>query len=78
MQRLAQLAQLSRATDDEATRLLQLGLAPFRGDREGTATLRKGMKEGLVLSSVRASPEVQQAVAQVMERSRLEKNGKAD
>lgn len=78
MQRLAQLGQLSRATDGEATRLLQLGLAPFRGDREGTATLRKGMKEGLVLSSVRASPEVQQAIAQVMERKKPEKNGKAD
>lgn len=78
MQRLAQLAQLSRATDGEATRLLQLGLAPFRGDREGIATLRKGMKEGLVLSSVRASPEVQQAIAQVMERKKPEKDSKAD
>ncbi|PKX90313.1 J domain-containing protein [Aspergillus novofumigatus IBT 16806] len=78
MQRLAQLTQLSRATDGEATRLLQLGLAPFRGDREGAATLRKGMKEGLVLSSVRASPEVQQAIAQVVERKKPEKNGKAD
>ncbi|KAH1663622.1 hypothetical protein KXX15_009350 [Aspergillus fumigatus] len=50
----------------------------FRGDREGIATLRKGMKEGLVLSSVRASPEVQQAIAQVMERKKPEKNSKAD
>lgn len=36
------------------------------------------MKEGLVLSSVRASPEVQQAIAQVMERKKPEKNSKAD
>ncbi|EAW10909.1 J domain-containing protein [Aspergillus clavatus NRRL 1] len=78
LQRLAQLTQLSRATDGEATRLLQLGCAPFRGDREGTATLRKGMREGLVLSSVKASPEVQQAVAQVMERRKADKNGKSD
>lgn len=62
MQRLGQLQQLSRATDVEATRLLQMGYAPFRGDKEGTAALRRGMKEGLVLSSVRASPEVQAAV----------------
>lgn len=76
MQRLAQLAQLSRATDGESTRLLQLGFAPFRGDRESVATLRKGMKEGLVLSSVRASSGVQQAVGEVIERKRQER--KAD
>ncbi|KAE8133979.1 hypothetical protein BDV38DRAFT_256901 [Aspergillus pseudotamarii] len=76
MQRLAQLAQLSRATDGESTRLLQLGFAPFKGDRESVATLRKGMKEGLVLSSVRASPGVQQAVGEVIERKRQDK--KAD
>lgn len=75
MQQLGQLLQLSRATDGEATQLLQLGFAPFKGDREGVATLRKGMKEGLVLSSVRASPGVQQAVAEVIQR---EKQGKAD
>ncbi|KAI9925702.1 hypothetical protein ASPWEDRAFT_158097 [Aspergillus wentii DTO 134E9] len=76
LQRLGQVMQLSGATDSEATRLLQLGFAPFRGDREGVATLRKGMKEGLVLSSVRRSPEVQQAVAQVIQRKNEEK--KAD
>ncbi|RAH49467.1 J domain-containing protein [Aspergillus brunneoviolaceus CBS 621.78] len=75
MQQLGQLLQLSRATDGEATQLLQLGFAPFKGDREGVATLRKGMKEGLVLSSVRASPGVQQAVAEVIQRK---KQGKAD
>ncbi|KAI9043533.1 J domain-containing protein [Aspergillus affinis] len=75
MQRLAQLLQLSRTTDGEATRLLQLGFAPFRGDREGVATLRKGMKEGLVLSSVRASPGVQAAVGEVVERKMREKKG---
>ncbi|KAF7594405.1 hypothetical protein BBP40_009386 [Aspergillus hancockii] len=70
LQRLAQLAQLSQATDGEAMRLLQLGFAPFQGDRESVATLRKGMKEGLVLSSVRASSGVQQAVGKVIERRR--------
>ncbi|KAL2824772.1 hypothetical protein BDW59DRAFT_147066, partial [Aspergillus cavernicola] len=72
VQRLGQLLQLSRATDTEATRLVQLGFAPFQGDRESIATLRKGMKEGLVLSSVRASPSVQQAVKEVAERRKQE------
>lgn len=69
-QKLSQFTHLARATDAEVTRLLQLGFAPFRGDREGVATLRKGMKEGLVLSSVRGSREVQQAVGRVVERKR--------
>ncbi|KAL4792738.1 hypothetical protein BDV19DRAFT_391864 [Aspergillus venezuelensis] len=73
VQRLGQLLQLSRATETEATRLLQLGYAPFKGDKESVATLRKGMKEGLVLSSVRGSPGVQQAVKEVAERRKIEK-----
>jgi hypothetical protein len=73
VQRLGQLLQLSRATDTEATRLLQLGFAPFRADRESVTTLRKGMTEGLVLSSVRASPGVQKAVKEVVDRKKLER-----
>lgn len=72
MQKLGQMVNLSRATDLEATRLLQMGYAPFRGDKEGIAALRKGMKEGLVLSGVRSSPEVQQAVTEVVERRKRE------
>lgn len=78
MQRMGQLVQASRATDFEATRLLQLGLAPFRGDRESVGALRRGMKEGLILGGVRSSPEVQRAVAQVMERRKREKEDKVD
>ncbi|BDD60475.1 hypothetical protein MPDQ_006754 [Monascus purpureus] len=77
VQCLGQLMQLARATDAEATRLVQLGFAPFRGDRQSVNALRKGMKEGLVLSSVKASPEVQRAVAQVVEHGK-KKNGEAD
>lgn len=72
MQRLAQLLHLSRTTDAEASRLLQMGYAPFHGDKQATATLRKGMKEGLVLNSVRASPEVQSAVNAAIQRRKEE------
>lgn len=68
IQGLVNLVQLSRATDTEANRLLQVGLAPFRGDREHVAALRRGMRGGLILSSVRGSPEVQEAVKQVRRR----------
>lgn len=72
MQRIGQLVQLSRAADNEATRIMQMGLAPFRGDRESVSTLRRGMKEGLILGGVRSSPGVQQAVAEVRERRQAE------
>lgn len=78
MQQMGQLVQATRQTDFEATRMLQLGLAPFRGDRDSVSALRRGMKEGLILGGVRSSPEVQQAVMQVVERRRTEKDGKAD
>ncbi|OOQ87349.1 putative membrane associated DnaJ chaperone [Penicillium brasilianum] len=78
MQRLGQLVQTARGTDFEATRLMQLGLAPFRGDRESVSALRRGMKEGLILGGVRSSPEVQRAVAEVMERRKAGKEDKVD
>ncbi|KAJ6151809.1 Heat shock protein DnaJ N-terminal [Penicillium chermesinum] len=78
LQRLSQLAAATRATDVEATRMLQLGLAPFRGDRESVSALRRGMQEGLILGGVRSSPEVQRAVAQVAERREREKEMPSD
>ena len=77
-QRLAQLTQMAQATDAEATRLVKLGYAPFQGDGESVKMLRKGMKDGLVLSSVKQSREVQRAVAQVVERETKKKNGEVD
>ncbi|KAJ5580179.1 Heat shock protein DnaJ N-terminal [Penicillium hispanicum] len=75
IQRMTQLVQATHAADIEATRLHQLGLAPFRGDRESVNALRRGMKEGLILGGVRSSPEVQRAVAQVVERHQADKEG---
>lgn len=68
LQQLGQVAQLSQMTDNEASRLLDLSLSPFRGDHESVSVLRRGMKEGLVVGSVRSAPEVQEAVAQVRRR----------
>jgi hypothetical protein len=73
MQRMGQLVAATRQADFEATRMLGVGLAPFRGDRESVSALRRGMKEGLILAGVRSSPEVQRAVAQVVERRKMEK-----
>ena len=68
IQGIVNLLHLSRATDAEANRLLQLGLTPFRGDSENVNSLRREMRDGLVLSSIRGSPEVQEAVKQARRR----------
>ncbi|KAH8692398.1 putative membrane associated DnaJ chaperone [Talaromyces proteolyticus] len=68
VQRLGQMVQLSKIADTEASGLLYLTLSPFRGDRESVATLRRGMKEGLVLGSVRNTPEVKEAVTRAQQR----------
>ena len=68
LKRVSQLLDITRATGVEATRLHQLSLAPFRGDPASVNALRRGMKEGLILGGVRASPEVQRAVTQVLKR----------
>lgn len=78
MQQMGQLVQVTRQADFEATRMLRLGLAPFQGDRESVAALRRGMKEGLILGGVRSSPEVQRAVSQVYQRRETERDRPAD
>ena len=69
-QHIAHLNQVALRTDAEAGGLLSLGLAPFRGDRDKVEVLRRGMKEGIVMSAVRNSPEVKEAVRRVVERRR--------
>lgn len=60
-------AQTSRI-DAETTTLLQTQLAPYKGDPASVRDLRRGMKEGMVLGSVKMHPEVQAAVRRVSER----------
>ncbi|WEW59844.1 hypothetical protein PRK78_005325 [Emydomyces testavorans] len=62
-QKLMQVAQLSRAHDMEATKLLQLNYIPFKGQRDLVSRLRKGMKTSLVMGTVQDSMEVEEAVA---------------
>lgn len=70
------LKQMAGRVDAEATGLLGLGFAPFKGEKEQVDALRKGMKEGMVSSAIRSSPEVREAVATVL--ARREKETRAD
>lgn len=62
------LNQMAGRVDAEATGLLGLGFAPFRGEKEHVDALRKGMKEGMVTGAIRSSPEVREAVGRVLAR----------
>lgn len=74
---IAQLLQLSQSNDMETTDMLRLELAAFKGDKESVDRLRKGMKEGIVMTSVKASPQVQEAVKSVGERKRIGSGSRA-
>ncbi|KAI9682161.1 MAG: hypothetical protein M1817_000215 [Caeruleum heppii] len=71
-QQLSRLAGLTAATDFEATRLLGLEMSPFAGDDEGLGRVRGRMQEWLVQNTVRADPEVRDAVGRVLVRKRRE------
>lgn len=67
-QHISHLNQVAMSTDAEAGGLLSLGLAPFRGDSDKVEALRRGMKEVIVTSAVRNSPQVKEAVRKVIEK----------
>jgi DnaJ domain len=65
---ILQLNQIAGRVDTEATGLLGLGFAPFKGEKEHVDALKKAMKEGMVTSAVRNTPEVREAVAKALAR----------
>lgn len=48
--------------------MLALDMAPFAGDEQALKDVRGKMKEWLVQNTIRADPEVRDAVGKVMER----------
>lgn len=65
---ISYLNQIAGRVDAEATGLLGLGFAPFQGEKDHVEALKKGMKNGMVTSSIRAAPQVREAVANVLAR----------
>ncbi|KAI9728797.1 MAG: hypothetical protein M1834_007183 [Cirrosporium novae-zelandiae] len=65
---LNRLDALSKAVQIEADRLLKLNLASFQGDEAGVGEVRGKVREWLVQNTIRADPEVRNAVGRVLER----------
>ena len=70
MQQLVRLEQNAKGMEAEATRLLAMDTAPFVGDEQGTKDLSNKMREWLVTNTIRADPEVRDAMGRAMMRRR--------
>ncbi|KAI9706050.1 MAG: hypothetical protein M1836_005456 [Candelina mexicana] len=70
-QSIDRLEQLTKSTEMETTRLLALDLAPVAGDEKAMKGVRTKMKDWLIDNTVRADPEVRDAVGRVMQKRRV-------
>jgi hypothetical protein len=52
----------------EATRLIALDMAPFVGDDDAVNELRGRVREWLVTNTIRADPEVRDAMGRALEK----------
>lgn len=70
-QQLTRLEQLARDSEVDASRLLALEMSPFVGDEAGAKELRVRVKEWLVTNTIRADPEVRDAMGRVLAQKRV-------
>ena len=66
LQQLARLEGNARASEIDFSRLLAMEMAPFVGDEPGTKELRGRVKEWLVNNTIRADPEVRDAMGRAL------------
>lgn len=71
-QQLLKLEQLANHNEAEASRLLALDMAPFVGDDGAVKDLRSKIREWLVQNTIRADPEVRDAMGRAMGRRRMD------
>lgn len=70
-QQLQRLEQLAQTHEVEAGRLLGLEMAPLVGDEAGQADLKGKVREWFVQNTIRADPEVRDALGRSMQRRRV-------
>ena len=66
LQQLVRLEGIAKANELESSRLLAMDMAPFVGDEQGTNELRGRVKEWLVNNTIRADPEVRDAMGRAL------------
>lgn len=71
-QQIDRLDQSARAADVDALRLMGMEIAPFNGDRDAIVEVQSKVKGWLVQNTIRADPEVRDAIGNVLKRRRTE------
>ncbi|KAF2093467.1 membrane associated DnaJ chaperone-like protein [Rhizodiscina lignyota] len=69
-QQLDRLDSLAKHNDQEVGRLLGLELTPFAGDEAAEKDVRSQLQNWLVQNTIRATPEVRDAIGRVLQRRR--------
>ncbi|OAA68505.1 4-coumarate-CoA ligase [Niveomyces insectorum RCEF 264] len=69
---LERLEATSRSLDADATRLLEMEMAPFVGQEEVLSNVRGKVKEWLVQNTIRADPMVRDAIGRSLQRRRTD------
>ena len=71
-QSLERLEGLSKQLDGDVVRLLDMELAPYKGDPEATSNLQGKMREWLVQNTIRADPMVRDALGTSFRKRRID------
>lgn len=71
-QGLERLEALNKSLDGDVIRLLDMELAPYKGDREATSNLQGKMREWLIQNTIRADPMVRDALGTSFRRRRID------
>jgi hypothetical protein len=71
-QSLNRLEMLAKQLDGDALRLLDMEMAPFKGDTEATSNLQGKMREWLVQNTIRADPMVRDAMGTSLRKRRVD------
>lgn len=71
-QGLERLEALNKSLDGDVIRLLDMELAPYKGDPEATSNLQGKMREWLIQNTIRADPMVRDALGTSFRRRRID------
>jgi len=69
---LTRMENVAKAVDLEATRMMEMEMIPFKADQEAQHDIRNKIKVWLVQNTIRADPEVRDAIGNSMTRRRTD------
>jgi hypothetical protein len=72
LQGLSRLEAVTGQFDADTTRLMDMEMAPYKGDAEATANLQGKMREWLIQNTIRADPMVRDAMGTSLRKRRVD------